>query len=707
MMAGWRDMGENWTRRAFLGRASAVVAMTLTEPLTWAVAKAWAASPANGVSKIRSLTNGSVLTCNFTSRENRDGWGRHWLALHYRRRIDVHDGWARFVLPAGLSTTAAAQPMPVFIRDWDAPTSVQLMTFKTSNATLRPGLLLQGSPPFTYTGVTIEGDRLVLARYRRTKRKIVQRIAVPSLRDGVVYHLKVAHSGGRLRAKLWQGSREPDVWPLDVALTKRKGSFGVLLVHPTDLRPAILRMRRYRLAVSGVGAPTPPAIPFTISGIPLKQTDGSSLVGVRAASSIPSDLEFEWSHDPQEGAIFRGISNRAIEAPYTAKATLTVGSGEALYWRARARSLSSGAETHSEWQEVVTHSSSTPIVFAAASCAQLWGKPAYAGFTRALQAAGSDPIRTMVYQGDLGYANNSFRSCYLATEDFFADRFVRFLADPHFSQLRRTVSSAFTLDDHDYGPKNNASADQVEEWAIHLWNRLHADPSDIGYFDFRFGDVHCLTLDNRRYADPPSSSPDADASRLGAEQFTWMKSIVTGSDAELFVIFSAGIFASRYGTTDCFLFGWRKEYNAAMTLFHDVQLRGKRVVIISGDAHGLRVHHHPDPQARPEASDMSVVEFVCSGLEARTWSPAVAGDESLDPTRSVMGTSGLGLVVIDPPDATGRKVTLRAIAARPQSAGSLDLFPPLALPFRPAATAAKVPASVPTARPSLTYVAEE
>jgi hypothetical protein len=270
--------------------------------------------------------------------------------------------------------------------------------------------------------------------------------------------------------------------------------------------------------------------------------------------------------------------------------------------------------------------------------------------------------------------------------------------------LRRASSVGFTLDDHDYGPRNNAWKETVEPWAIRLWNRMHADWSEIGYFDFRFADLHCLTLDNRRYADRPSSEPDANISRLGAEQFGWMETILNGSDAEIFLLFSAGIFASRRGTNDCYLFGWRREYDRAMSLFHDVQLGGKRVVIVSGDAHGLRVHHHPDPAQRPEAAGFSVVEFVCSGLEARTWSPAVSGDPTLDATRHVMGTSGLGLVVVDPPGVPDRTVTLRAIAARP--AEGPDLFNPLVLPFHPEPSL-DAPLRAPAPRPRLRTVPQE
>ena len=126
-------------------------------------------------------------------------------------------------------------------------------------------------------------------------------------------------------------------------------------------------------------------------------------------------------------------------------------------------------------------------------------------------------------------------------------------------------------------------------------------------------------------------------------------------------MYSADIFASR-PNLDCFLFGWPDEYRRLMTAFMDAQLRGVRVVILSGDAHGLRIHHHPDPAARAQAAGLSIVEFVCSGLSPRSWDPATADDQTLDPQRSAMLHRGLGMIDIDPAGTPGRSVTLRAIS---------------------------------------------
>jgi phosphodiesterase/alkaline phosphatase D-like protein len=257
------------------------------------------------------------------------------------------------------------------------------------------------------------------------------------------------------------------------------------------------------------------------------------------------------------------------------------------------------------------------------------------------------------------------------------------LADPLFAALRASVPTGFTLDDHDYGPENNADRTTMEPWVPALWQRIGADPSDLGYFDFGYEDVHCLTLDGRRYADPIDAPNTPTKTKLGAAQKSWLKRTIGTSDANLFVILSADTFASRYtvpnspNIPDCFISGWPNEYGQLMSFFYDIQSQGRRVLIVSGDAHSLRIHYHPHPQGQPTPSP--VVEFICSGIRPRRWFGAAAGDRTLDPIRNVLGRAGAGLVVIDPPAHRDRRVTVRAISGA--RAGPTDLFPPLILPF--------------------------
>jgi hypothetical protein len=571
--------------------------------------------------------------------------------------------------------------MPVFLLDHDCTGVRQRLTFSVSDGTLRPGILLQGTPPHRYLGLTIEGGQLLLARYGRTGRRVLKRRPTSGIKPGTIYNLEVVHRNDRLEAVLSTGAGSR-LAELRVSLKNSgPGSLGILLVHPLSFQPAVLSVLRYRADGRMSFRPTSPKQTYAMSGVPIETPDGGNRVRIRAATSVPGQIAFEWSVTPDHAQVVTTGFQPASDPPYVAETWVDFPPETTLYWRTRLRSASSGFIDTSPWLSVPPLQPAGALRIAAASCGHVWGKPAYLGLSNAAEAAGNS-LRAVVYQGDLGYANNKALSCYSAAEDFFADRFTRFLADPHFAKLRKTTSAVFTQDDHDYGPRNNAWSDQVEPWAIDLGTRM-VQETETGYYDFRIGDVHCLTLDVRRYSDPPSRDPTAAITRLGSVQWSWLESILSQSDAELFLLFSAGIFASRRSSLDCFLHGWRREYEQTLTMLHDVQALGKRVVIVSGDAHGLRVHYHPDPTGRPETDDVPVVEFICSGLEARTWSGAARNDPTVDAARQVLGTSGLGLIEVGEMSSTTRTVKLRAINARRVESKALDLFPPLVLPFRP------------------------
>ena len=273
----------------------------------------------------------SAIRFDFRSARDRAHWGSRWLPVHYRRRMDVRRGAAQLVLPRGLPTTASAQPVPVFLRDCDDRRGTQLMTFTLSNATLRPGLLFEGRPPFTFHAVTLEEGRLVLARYFRSDRAVLARSRERNLRKGAVYSLKVARTRERVLAKIWVGPREPE-WQLDVRLdTPRPGCFGVVtVVIRSNKRPATLRIREYRLTVADSFSNTKPSVPFAIAGAARENPDGSRVVRLRAANSLPGTIQFEWSFESPSGPLQRTPQLNAGEPPYTAVTQITVPSGKDL-----------------------------------------------------------------------------------------------------------------------------------------------------------------------------------------------------------------------------------------------------------------------------------------------------------------------------------------------------------------------------------------
>ena len=605
------------------------------------------------------------------------GWPDPWVAQHYLRDLDVRGGRALFSIRAGLDTAAPHQPMPIFLLDHACGSAGHLLAFSVTNPTLRPGVLFGAVTDVDYLAVTCEAGRLVLARYATVGRTVIAEAPGPALAVGTDYQLRVDVRGGLVRAKLWeQGLPEPS-WqlaarPREVAA----GTPGLVVVYPADFAAAALAVSSYTIAASRPFRPTPPVATVTITGVPRLRPDGRYDVRLRVVSAFPAKATF---HAATSAGAKPTAAHDATTPPYTALHLLQLEPGERLRWHAELESPRTGERTASAEQELLAPHGDERLVLLAASCAQFSGVPPSRAYAALADAAPARPA-ALIFQGDLGYANNIFHSCYLSAPDFFADRFRRLLAGRDFADLRSRVATGFTIDDHDYGPRNNADRTTAAAWAAPLWNRIHADPAPAGYFDFRFGDVHCLTLDVRRYADPVSTPNTPHKTRIGKEQFDWMQTILETSDARLFVIFSAGIFASRYHVDDCWLVGWPNEYDRAMRLFLDVQQRGSRVLILSGDAHGMRIHHHPYPhRIAPEGA--SVVEFICSGVRPRVWSGAQLPDPTLDKHRNVLGRYGAGLVDIDAPAAPEREITLRAISGNIGRRG--DLFPPLVLPFAP------------------------
>jgi hypothetical protein len=616
----------------------------------------------------------------------RGGWGEQWQPVIYGRTMNVENGAAQLVVPRGNARTARAQPMPVMLLDSCFADGEQLAAISVDDPTLRPGLLARASSPFRYAGVTLEHDRLVVANYFRSGRRIAGDGAAAAVVPGSTIFIRARTVGDMLYARAWpEGDREPGWQAAGRISTRRPGMPGVLVVHPTSLRRCMLVVHSHE-AVSGERLlPTMPSCPVLISGIPARRTDGDLDIRLRAWSSWPCELVFEWSAHPDMRDPRRSPPIGLADAPFTALHTVVAAAGGSLHWRARLTSPSSGVESVTPVHHVRTPAPG-PVTLLAASCGKIAGPRPNAAFRRLLESARRSP-EALVYQGDLGYANNRWGAAYTPLPDYFYDRFMRFLADPQFVELRRQVPTGFTLDDHDYGPPNNADRTTVAPWAVTLWNRLHADPSPRGYFDFRIGDVHCLAIDGRRYCDPVNAEDGPRKTKLGWAQRAWLERTIEESDGRLFVVYSADIFGTRRDPRsgsvlrDCFVTGWPDEYRWAMALFMSVQLHGRRVIVLSGDAHSLRINNHPDPLRRHGARDMRIIEFICSGLRPRLWSGAEVDDRTVDRSRYVLGVPGAGLVEIAAPGAARRTVTLRAIDGR--AGRPLDAWQPLVLPFSP------------------------
>jgi PhoD-like phosphatase len=670
-------VSRRYTRAALIGTATVVGAGIAGVRLTSGGGRV---TPPPGPAPSRH-----AVETDFPGRPDGSGWGDGWLPVHYDRELDIQDGRGRYAVPQGLRETAADQTMPVMRRDFVHADGEQMLELTTDDATLRPGVLLRATAPFRYASVTLENGELVVADNEFDGRAERGRASTTPLLAGRPHGLRVRYLGGRLWARAWPlGSAEPG-WQIEAAIhTAGAGDPGVLTVHPTSLRACTLSVRRHRAVTDQVPLPTPPVCPVLVAGIPEPTAAGGHRLALRAWCTQPAGMRFEWSETGPAGPFAHGPKQDARSGPYTGSQVVDV-TGRRLDWRVRTWSATSGAEAVTPLHRIDIPDTGEGLTLLAASCYKLIGADRNRGFQRLGGAAAQTPAG-LVFEGDLGYPGNWRDAVYHRSTDFFADRFQRALADPGFVELRRSVPVGFVMDDHDYGPDNGADRTTVLPWTISLWDRITAGAPAAGYFDFRIGDVHCLTLDGRRYCDPVTEPNTPAKTRLGMRQRAWMEDILRGSDARLFVLFSADMFGSRWNdgtgrrTLDCYLYGWPDEYRWAMTLFTDIQLTGRRVLIVSGDCHSLRINRHPDPGGRSAAAGHPVIEFVCSGIRAELWEEAAPGDPMVDRRRYRVGQSGAGLVEIDPVGAAGRSITLRAIAA---SGSGLDAWPPLVLPFAP------------------------
>jgi hypothetical protein len=149
--------------------------------------------------------------------------------------------------------------MPVFLTDHDCSGSEQLATFAITDPSLRPGVLLRRTGPFEHLGVTIEHGRMLVCEYGRERRRVLAAVTVAGPPANAQLHLRVRAHGGRLQATVWRaGNSEPHP-QLAVPVPAGSGGCGVLLVHPTSLRPCRLRLSQYALGSDDAFAWTPAA----------------------------------------------------------------------------------------------------------------------------------------------------------------------------------------------------------------------------------------------------------------------------------------------------------------------------------------------------------------------------------------------------------------------------------------------------------------
>jgi hypothetical protein len=604
----------------------------------------------------------------------------HWLSVMASRLQGVVRGAAFLVLPDAASTSARLQPTPVFLLDHDCGVHEQAMVFRVSSSSAAVGLLVGAQSLTGYTCVVLKGAKLSVIRQTRRQAVVLAAVRVPRVVPGRTYRLVVHQSRRRLHARVEPASSSRP-WQLRLDHAARTGMVGVVMLGGPQSKRTRLEVDRYWLRAASVSR-TPMREQVLLSGAP--DTSGAAPVQrVRVVAERPCLVSIQVADDPDFTSIVETTTPVAVtRSPFHHAHRFVLPVSGARWWRAHLVSPS-GAARLTPAQRVSMPDASEGFVVAAASCCQLWDADPYLGFHRLTrEAAPSTPV-ILAFEGDMGYVSNGRDQAFVDAPDYWFDRVIRFLMDPYFVELRQTTSVVLTMDDHDYGFVNNADRTTLRPWSIKCFDDIHADRSNLGYVDWSYGDVHFVTLDGRRYCDPVTTPESPSKTKLGAVQKAWLENILTTSDAKLFVLCSADTWALRGplgSRLDTFPAGWKTEYTELMTLFHTVQLGGVRVLILSGDAHSQRIHYHTDPQERPGTDNHPVVEFICSGLRARSWSGPDLTDPTLDPARNVESRSGLGMMEVASPSSVPRTITLRSING---DDGDLDLFPPLTVPFTP------------------------
>lgn len=584
-------------------------------------------------------------------RKDRAGWGGRWFNQRYGRRWEIRSKRGIFRFPATENKTNY-RPTPVLVLDRDVADVDLHTTISVSNPTARAGLLARAVGYADYYVAYVTHDhvlRLSRCGHHDEKRLAKQRVRFSRDRR---YRLRMQVRGAgpvRIRAKLWPlGTQEPRTWTVETIDTGDKaivgkGAFGMFFQAPKDRRSGAIRVIDFVARSREKPSITSPAISYALAG-PAK----GARAKVVAMSAVPSYLGFEVATDP---TFTRGVvtlpakhTNRAL----TARGTIDLkplSSSSIVYWRAFAKR--GGVRVVGPASSFRTSpAAGLPVRFAFGSCTRWQQTP-----RRSFDQARLKVPDFYLHQGDLGYVPTKVVA---HAPDTYQDHWVRMLMDPSFSAMTRESPIALMRDDSDYG-RNRADSRTLRRFTIRAHDQLNANPGD--YFETRYGDVAIFSIDCRRFStgkEPPWDS----RSKLGAQQKRWLKEAMrkaVDDDMALLVLSSPQAFGSD-ANVESWRRGYRREWNELVDFFQTV---GAPVLIISGDAHGHRLHEYPQKNLQTDVP--RIVEIVSSGTEHTNFS------DDVDPQFLLMRAkgSGFGLVELGAEQETGgqrtRTLTLTAV----------------------------------------------
>lgn len=598
----------------------------------------------------RRKKDGPLFQDDF-ERRDRAGWGGDWFNQRYDRHWQVQSNRGIFRFPA-TENRAIYRPTPVLVLDHDVADVDVRTTISVSNATVRAGLLARASTyADCYTAHVAPDHVLLLSRcsHHHETRLAKKKIRFSPDRR---YRLRMQVRGTgpvRIRAKLWPvGTPEPRTWTVETIDTApeaivTKGAFGLFFQPPLDRRSAAVRVVDFVARSPEKPSVTAPAIAYALAGPP-----AGNAARLVAMSAVPSYISFEVSTDPTFTQNTVTLPSKHTNRALTARSSVDLtpfGTSTIVYWRpiadrGDARVVGPTASFRT------APPPGLPVRFAFGSCTRWQHSP-----KRSFDQARLKLADFYLHQGDFGYVPTKVVA---HGPDTYQDHWARMMMDPSFVALTREMPISLMRDDADYG-RNRADSRTLRPFTIEAHDQLNANPGD--FFETRYGDVAIFSVDCRRFSTGKDVAPDA-RSKLGAEQKQWLKDSMISAIADgmaLLVLSSPQAFGSDV-SVESWRGGYLHEWSELVDFF---QRLGAPVLIISGDAHGHRLHEYPQKNLQTEVP--RIVEIVSSGTEQNKFFDEIDPEFLL---RKAKG-SGFGLVELGAEQETGgqrtRTLTLTAV----------------------------------------------
>ncbi|MDQ4124183.1 MAG: alkaline phosphatase D family protein [Actinomycetota bacterium] len=584
-------------------------------------------------------------------RRDASGWGWPWFNQRYGRRWAISDQRGVYRLPA-TENAVYYRPNPILVLDHDVANADLRATISMSNASARFGIVARATGYADYYAAHIgPGNHIRLTRCGHHDETVLARkpfFVEANRRYRIRFHVRGA-GPVRLKVKAWPVTEpEPRDWNIDTADPSPRaltmpGPFGLFAEHGVDGRGTALRVSDFVAWSRERSSYTAPSITYSMVG-PIQQTRVKAV----AKSAVPAKIGFEYGADATFSNVRRVWAGHSSDRAQTANAWLDLEGFDpstVVHWRAFAQRR--GIRVYGETSTFrMPPAAGLPVKFAFGSCTR-WKPSPRTSFDQArLQLPDF-----YLHQGDLGYVPHRVVA---HAPDTYQDHWTRMFMDPSFQSLTRAVPIGVSQDDADYGT-NLADRGTLRRFTIRAHDELTANPRSA-YYTFRCGDVAVFVIDSRRYS-TGKNVPPRERTKLGAEQKKWLFDEMTKAaedDAGLCVVASPQAFGSDRSPAS-----WRKgfeeEWRELMDFFEEL---AAPVLIVSGDAHGHRLHEYPQKNLDPNVP--RIVELVSSGTEQNKFS------DDVDPRillRQAKG-SGFGVVELGPEETrAGQQVRTLTLSA--------------------------------------------